>query len=388
METLQPTLKRGRDVWDAIRMPESEFHRRIERMRSEMKRRRMDVLLLYGIGQNDYGHPCYISSYLSKVPQGTIAVIPSKGKVALICQGFVRDAALIQDTTWLTEIRSGEDLVQKCSEYLKEKKLIRSRIGFTGLSQYMPFNQYQALSEAVGPSRIVEASDLISRMRMVKSERECDQIRRSSSIVAECFDLLMGSSFPGLTQRLIEAEVSRAGYLEGAEDVRVLIGKPKDANWSFRPPEDAQLCEGETLILYIAVEFERYWAEGIRTFVVKETSLSEAPSGYAKVLHEKIINGLTAGKSISTFYKETLTRIKRSKHDWLPDYGLGQGIGLSLEEPPFFRKDDPTLLKKGMCFALRLALKDGDSGVLMLGETIHLSRSGPEILTRTRRTSA
>jgi Xaa-Pro aminopeptidase len=66
----------------------------------------------------------------------------------------------------------------------------------------------------------------------------------------------------------------------------------------------------------------------------------------------------------------------------LTEYGLGHGIGLSLEEPPLLTGDDVTVLRGGMCLTLRLAAKDRELGAVMIGETVHISNSGPEILTR------
>ena len=226
METLQPTLKRGRDVWDPIGMPESEFRTRVDRMTKEMRKRRMKVLLLYGIGQNDYGYPCYVTNYLTKMPQGAVAVITDKGEVALICEGFARDAALIKDTTWVKEIRSSETLSRTCVEYLKEKRLIPSTIGFAGLCQHMPYREFNVLSEATRGCRIVDAGDIVNRMRMIKSGREIDQVRRSARLVARLFDSLARDSFPAFNERTVEALLYRLGYLDGAEDVRILIARP------------------------------------------------------------------------------------------------------------------------------------------------------------------
>jgi Xaa-Pro aminopeptidase len=347
-----------------------------------MRKKRIHVLLLYGDGQNDYGHPCYISNYLTKMPQGAMAVITEKGEVCLICEGFARDAQLILTTTWVKDVRSGEDVSKLCAAYLKEKKRIPSTIGFAGVRQWMPYRQFQFLSEATHQCRIVAADDLMTRIRRVKSERECDQIRRSAHIIAHALDAVSLVPLAHLNEKILQAVVDRLAYLEGAEEVRMLIGKPKEAPWSLRPPEDAAISEGDTVILHLGVEFERYWSEGIRTFIARGSSFAEPESTEARALYEKIRKGLTAGKSVFSFYKETMGRIKRSKASCLTEYGLGAGIGLTLQEFPLLTGEDKTLLKEGMCFTLRLALEDRKLGAVMLGDTIHLSKEGPEILTR------
>jgi Xaa-Pro dipeptidase len=94
------------------------------------------------------------------------------------------------------------------------------------------------------------------------------------------------------------------------------------------------------------------------------------------------MNGLRPGKKVSQFYKETMTEIKKEGDVYIPDYGLGQGIGLSPQEFPVISGKDNTLLREGMIFSLRLLIKDKDMGAIMIGNTIHLTKQGPKILTK------
>ena len=63
-------------------------------------------------------------------------------------------------------------------------------------------------------------------------------------------------------------------------------------------------------------------------------------------------------------------------------YGLGRGIGLSLNEWPLIDPGAKEELKEGMCLTLRLAVKDGTGGAVMIGNTLSLSKTGVEVLTR------
>jgi Xaa-Pro dipeptidase len=87
------------------------------------------------------------------------------------------------------------------------------------------------------------------------------------------------------------------------------------------------------------------------------------------------------GKAVSGFYEEVIAEIKKSGLEPIPDYGLGQGIGLGLHEEPYINGTDQTPMKQGMCFALRLAVKNGKNGAVMTGDTILLTDDGPEKLT-------
>ncbi len=383
METMQATLKNGRNVWDPINMPEGEFQERVQKIRKGMKEEGIDVLLLYGNGLNEYGNASYISNLMIRGGgKGALVVIPKTDEIALIYEGPSRGIPSVKETTWIEEVKACGDASQECVKYLKEKNLVPSKIGFAGIRQLMPYDQFQFLFESLKGCKIFDTDGFLRAIRMVKSERECDEIRRSSRIVDRGFAFISETPFSGIDERTFEAMVNRETHYEGWEDFRMLIAKPLDSTWAFRPAEEAPLSRGETVIVYLATQYERYWAEGIRTFVVENSSLAEVKPESLQSLYQEILESMKPGKKMSEFYKEALQAIRKSEVDLIQEYGIGQGIGLSLQEFPLISNKDETVLKEGMCFTLRLGIKDGERGALFIGNTLCLSKRGPEVLTR------
>lgn len=381
MDTLQPALKRGRDVWDKINMPEEEFRLRVEKARNEMKKAGIDCLLLYGRGANEYGHPGYISNFVIKMPQGALVAIPSTGDVTLIVEGFPRDQPAVKMTTWIEDVRSCREVSQACIEYLKENHYIPSTLGFAGLSQFMPYTQYQALSQALAQCKIVDADFIIIEMRKLKSFRERDQIQRSSRIINRAFEFISNSTLSTMNEKVLEATLDYAARMDGAEDIRILVAKPLESDWAMRPAQDAYIASGERLVTYLAVAFERYWSEGIRTYIADGTSFKESPFEPPKALYGRILGMMKPGISISQFCSGIIEEIEKRSMTYLPRYGLGQGIGLSLHEPPIITEEETHHFEEGMCFTLRLTLKEKKHGDFMIGNTIFLSKGKPEVLT-------
>ena len=382
METLQPTLKRGRDVWDRINMPEMEFHRRVENIRKEMKKERFDCLLLYGKGANEYGNPCYISNFAIKMPRGALAAIPLKGDISLIVDGFSRDQPAVRSVTWIDNIRSCRDVAQECLDLLKEQRLIPSTLGFAGLKELMPYPQFQSIIKALGQCKIVDAQPMINKMRMAKSFREQDQIRRSSRVIQRAYDRVCSSPLSEMNERVLEATLDYMARMEGAEDIRILVARPIESGWTMRPAENRGISEGENIITYVAVAFERYWSEAIRTFAAGPSHFKENTSEDAAALYEKILRMIEPGVAVTQVYNEALAEMQKSPMEHLPQYGLGQGIGLSPRELPRLTPHSLDHFTENMSFTLRLALKDKKSGSLMTGETILLSEGHRECLTR------
>ena len=100
-----------------------------------------------------------------------------------------------------------------------------------------------------------------------------------------------------------------------------------------------------------------------------------------KTLYENILEGMKPGKSASQLHREAVAKITMAKIEHIPDYGMGQGIGLSLKEPPLIAQGDRTVFAEEMCFTLRLAVRDKDLGAVMIGNTVYLSGKEAELLT-------
>ena len=144
----------------------------------------------------------------------------------------------------------------------------------------------------------------------------------------------------------------------------------------MRPPDDKTISGGDPVVVHLAVEFERYWAEGTRTYRAEGASLAESTPEGIRSLYGRITKGLVPGKIASGFYRETLSKIKRSRISFVADYGLGGGIGLSGRELPLLSPDDDTVLKEGMTLSLRLAVTDPGDGPR------HARRHGPSLRQR------
>jgi Xaa-Pro aminopeptidase len=382
METVQPILKSGRTAWDRINMPVEEFHERVKKIRKGMKREKIDLLLLYGNGFNDYGNYCYLSNHIIRLPQGGMVVVPAKGEVAMMFEGAARGLPSVRKMTWIDDIRPSGNVAAEFVKYLKEKKVGPSVIGFAGLKRLMPNDQFQFLLDSLPGCKVVDSDHLLDGLRMVKSRMEVLQIRRAARIVSRVFEFITNTPFVEPAENVLEAAARREARLEGTEDFRMMILKPSDKNGAFRPPEERPIRSGDRLIIYLAVEFERYWAEAVRTVTFADVSFQETLPDPVKTLYENILQGMKIGKKISQLHRETMAKIAKAKFEEISDYGVGQGIGLSLKELPLIAKEDRNILADGMCLSLRVGIRDKEVGAAMIGDTIYSSKAGPEAVTR------
>jgi Xaa-Pro aminopeptidase len=380
VDTLRPVMKRGRNYWDKTHMPVVEFRERVAKIRREMKKEDISVLLLYGQGVDDYGNISYISNHVMDMASGAMVMVPQKGEVALIIEGAARELQAVKNTTWLTELVPCADVSKGGVQYLREKGLPTSTMAFVGLRESMPHEQWQFIQESTNQCKTIDGGHIIRKLRMVKSPREYAQIRQASRIVSKVFKAIASTDYPDMSERTIEAVAERRAFLEGVEDFRMLLARGDVDRQAFRPAESRLVSPGGNLIVYLAVEYERYWSEGIRTFIAQSPRLVETESPNSHVLFTQIVSKIRVGKPVAWLYCEAASALRRSKIGFITEYGLGEGIGLSRKEPPAIAESEATKLKAGMCFALRLATRDS-AGTVVVGHTVGLSKSGPEVLT-------
>ncbi len=382
METMQPTLKNGRNVWDPVNLPGTEFQERVRALTERMQQQGLDVLLAYGYAYDYYGNATYLSNFIPDLTRGTLVAVTREGNVTLFFEGSPRGLPSAKTTTWVEDVRACPDISREAARYLEENHFVSSTIGFAGIYQWMPQSQLGFFLDFLGKSRIVDVESMIHDMRKVKSWREQDQIRRSSRVVRRVFDSLAGASFAGLNEKSVEASLIREARMEGAEDVRVLFGTPLDKPWALRPSEQASFDSGKSVIIHVAVEFERYWSEASRTFVTHGSSFVSPRLESAEGLYERMRGHILPGKTAKRCHGDFIVEMEKSFTDLIPDYDLGYGIGLAPQEPPWIREDDPGAIEKGMCLALRMVAKDPELGAVMIGDTFTVTDQGLECLTR------
>ena len=382
METMQPALKNGRNVWDGINMPKEEFEMRMKLVRAAIAARGLDLLLVYTTGLTEYGDTAYLTNFIIRLPRGTLVAVPQKGEVVTFFEGASRGLPSLKLTLAVGELSAVGDMAKESAKYLKEKKLIPGAVGLAGLKRRMPYQQYRTLMAELDGCAVKDADDLLAGFRMIKSVPEIDQIRRASRIAGQLIVFLKETTFEKTGERAIEAALYREARFEQAEDFRMLIARPGQADWSFRPADSAPVAKGDNVVLYLAVEFERYWAEAIRTFTFRGASFVEETSERLLTGPRQLCTSLKPGVTISTFCREAAALMGRKGIEALGPCGLGNGIGLGLREAPLLTEENPGELKEGMVLSLRVASADSDKFCSMVGNTVLVGKEGGLVLTR------
>jgi Xaa-Pro dipeptidase len=345
-----------------------------------MKKKKIEILLVYGYAFNQYGNTAYLTNFITRLPRGALVAVPANGQPALFFDGSSRGIPTFRKTVCDVDIVAVSDMPKDCAKYLKEKNLLPARIGLAGIREMMPYQQYASIRELFGDSTFVDATSIIAGMRVIKSERELDEIRRAARIVKDVLDGISAFPFPALTERVIQAFLYREARFWGAEDVRLFLGRTRPEGWYLGPAEDETIGEGQTIIFCFAVEFERYWAEAARTFKVERGLLMPVDHGLDE-LYRAVTEKIKPGTPVSVVYRFAIDGLRVKGIEPMLEYGIGQGIGLSADEAPYLGENEDALVREGMVLTLRLFVKDPSAGPVAIGNTAVVTTAGAEVLT-------
>lgn len=284
-------------------------------------------------------------------------------------------------------------------EFLKKLNLQKEKIGVDSDGAPGSYGyEGPAISEMLPDSEIVNISDIISDMMIIKSEEEISLIRESAKWANLAMRLLKEYTEPGLT----ENEISQKASLDATLSLVKTYGeKDKDfsgiasgvyagfrgqiGEHSFYPHSlttNAIIKEGDVLGTGAGPCIGGYHSELERTFIVgkptaKQGKYFDLMCNMQEIVFQKIKPGIKCSDvddEVTQFFKE----------NDLTDYWMhhtGHSIGLQGHEPPFLDTGDETEIKPGMLFTVEPGIYIPEMGGFRHSDTIVITENGMEQLT-------
>jgi Xaa-Pro aminopeptidase len=380
MQTLHPVLKRGMMIWDRAGLPPAVFQDRLRHVQAAIAAADHDAWLVYGDAQQ-YGNIAYLTHYLPRV-RGALTLVPRAGDPILLVAFSSRDVPEAKELTWVDDVRPFTRLPPEVVRLVRDEGLERGRVGLVGVEELLSVGEWDAIRRELPDVSWQPTGDALADLRAAKAAPEAAMLRQAAANVGAALDVAAEALRPGVAERVALAQVDRALRYGGAEDTRLLIASGPRAGSGLRPADDRVLAAGDGVLLHAAASHQRYWAEGSRTFVLG------APDGETRALLETAQAAVAAmvaaarlGAGGAAVAAAALAHLRdRGQTARALEYGLGHGIGLDLEEPPFVRPDDATPLPAGAALALHIVLHGPAGRGALASQMILVSAAGTETL--------
>lgn len=200
-------------------------------------------------------------------------------------------------------------------------------------------------------------------MIIIKSPREIEQIRKSCQIVVATFKLVEEIIRPGIETIEIDKEVEKFIHSKKARPAfKGYRGFPANVCISIDDevvhgiPNKRKLKPGQIVSIDVGVEFENYFGDGARTFVIGD--IPERTKKLVRVTKEALYRGIETvkvGNRLSDVSHTIQTYVEQAGFSVVRDL-VGHGVGRRLHEDPQIPNYGPPRqgprLKTGMVLAI------------------------------------
>jgi len=376
----------------ALHFTPEELTARREKACAAMAAQGLDGLLLfrqesmyYLTGYDTFGYVYFQCLYLG-----------ADGRLMLLTRA--PDLRQAQHTSMIDDIRIWAD--RDGADPVNELKDILTGFGLAGKKLGAEFNAY-GLPYALGKRLVTalessftlsDASDLVTRLRLIKSPAELTYVRRAATLADLALDAAHDIIAPGAFEGDILAAMHGAIYAGGGDDPanEFIIGSGRDALLCRYFSGRKYLGAEDQITLEFAGAYRHYHSCLMQTIPVgtitdRHRTLHGVAMDALAACREVLKPGEPVG-GVFDAYARVCDGAGESPHRLNAcGYSLGTTFAPNWMDWPMFYTGNPVIIQPGMVFFLHMILMDSDAGIAMCpGLTVEVTETGNQPLTRHR----
>jgi Xaa-Pro dipeptidase len=270
-------------------------------------------------------------------------------------------------------------------------------IGATGRQLGVEWDAYgltaangQRLTAALdGVVTLVDASDLVSRLRVTKSPAELVYVREAARLADAALDAAFTETRPGAWEGDILAAMHGAVFRGGGDDPanEFIIGSGPDALLCRYKSGRRHLDPTDRLTLEFAGAYRHYHACLMRTLVLgppdpRVVAMHRAASDSLHAAEAALVPGRPIGEVFDAHARVLDAAGYRAARLNACGYSLGTTFAPNWMDWPMFYAGNPVEAAPGMVFFIHIIVFDAANGLAMtLGRTSEVTATGPAPLS-------
>tara|TARA_B100000678_G_scaffold41400_1_gene30856 strand:+ start:321 stop:1475 length:1155 start_codon:yes stop_codon:yes gene_type:complete len=373
----------------AVHFTNQEFKNRKEKVLKNMSEANIDALLMFKqesmywlTGYDTFGYVFFQCLVLDK-----------SGNIILLTRA--PDLRQAQNTSIIKDIRiwidkAGANPNDDLKRILNELKLEGKKIGIEYDAYGLTGRNAMLLNKSLnGFYKIEDKSELISKLRVIKSVKEISYVRKAAELADKALEEVWKNSKAGISEGKILAEMQKVIFENGGDYPanEFIIGSGHNALLCRYQSEKRILSNPDQLTIEWAGTFKHYHSAMFRTIPIgkanpKHYKMYDACLEALTKCEEKLVPGNTVGE-IFDIHAKTLDDLgyKKSRMNAC-GYSLGATFSPNwMDTPPMIFTGNPLILKPGMIFFIHMILMDSENQLAMnLGETYLVTEKGNERL--------
>ncbi len=235
-----------------------------------------------------------------------------------------------------------------------------------------------------------DASELISKLRVIKSDAEIAYVRRAAELADDALDAAIDVAGPGVSESDILAGMQGAVFKGGGDypGNPFIIGSAEDALLCRTKSGRRTLDENDQLNLEWAGTYLHYHAAMFRTMVFG--ALPDRQKKMYDVAYEALLaveDALRPGNIVGDAFQahaDVIDRAGMREHRLNAcGYSLGTTFQPNWMDWPMLYADNPVEIEPGMVYFCHMIIFDSDAQLAMcLGETVLTTEGAAERLSR------
>ena len=384
----------------------TERDRRWAAVRAEMRAAGIDVI----VTPNNTGHSTDFQSntrYLTHVGGGgdadIAAVFPLEGEVTAFATSAKARWPGVQD--WTADVREvNRSYGAAVAERLRELKVDGARVAIAGLGKgtrtpegTMGYGFWRALDTAFPKADFIDATDLLRRVRFVKSAEEIAVLRKSVQIIEKGVEAKVAAAQPGVLDWQVWSAAIAAMTHHGSElPVHVNWVSGKNPIRTLTRPTMRPLEQGDLII----DELEASWI-GYRAQVVQPVFVGVADPRHVELMKVQrevfnaVLERFRPGVSLQEIAETTIKSCEKARPSKGPAataegrmtlHGRGAGDdGPIMVNDPLKSPDLDVLLQENMVCILKPSVETlvgGEKTICRWGDTaVATARGGVRLGT-------
>jgi len=366
-----------------------EFETRLANAQKIMQVYQLDSLLVT-TPQNIRYFTGYDSQFWESPTRPWFVVIPATSKPIAIVPEIGESEF---NKTWLDEIRTwpsprpedeGVSLLKATLENLKKTHgNVGAEFG-KEMTIRMPVKDLEKLRKTINLN-IIDGSDALWDIRMVKTNAEIEHIKYICSIASDAFNQLPSKLSIGDTERDVVRKLKIDMLQKGADSVPFMPGISGEGGVSqiVCGPTDKVLNNGDILFIDCGSTYDGYFCDFDRNYAFGEIS-SEVER-----IHETLWLATEAGIKAAV-PGATTDEVWVAMNTIIQDAGaignnvgrLGHGLGLQLTEPPSHRPGDNIRIVENMVLTIEPVMEYAPGKMIVHEENIAITKDGSRLLTK------
>ncbi|MSO92701.1 MAG: aminopeptidase P family protein [Rhodospirillales bacterium] len=370
----------------------AEFHERQARVRKAMAKIGVDLLLVMNpvnihwlIGARTKAYKGLQCLFFPSEP-GPLTLLARLAEVYEI-----RDTALAEDVRGWGG-REPEDGVQAMHGIMKEKGWLKRRVGLEVPMYFLQIPHYLGIKSFLGKSLVAEPSDMIADLKMVKSPKELEYIRKAAAIADEGLKALLAHAAEGKMECELSGEMHRAMYAAGgdigASPMNFASGERTCYAHGFH--SERRLKKGDFIQCEYGAVYHRYHATIGRQYVLgPPTSRMREVYDVVREAFEACKAEMRAGVPALTPHRKVKAIFAKAGLDryrvHTTGYGIAPGYPPTWEEPIQMWGDDSNkyVLQAGMVMTVEppVYIHEEKLGVRII-DNVLITATGCETLSK------